>query len=90
MTGSFPGANIALFSVCETMNITPIVISSAGSSSWGANREELSWPYIENFLYNNKLIISNNNSAFGLKIARKYSIPYKFFSSIDHKKFERN
>jgi len=43
-----------------------------------------------NFPIKVRLIISNNNSAFGLKIARKYSIPYKFFSSIDHKKFERN
>ena len=50
MTGSFPGANIALLSVCETMNIIPVIISSAGSSSWGANREELSWPVIEDFL----------------------------------------
>ena len=56
MTGSFPGANIALLSVCETMNIIPVIISSAGSSSWGANREELSWPVIEDFLYAQKLI----------------------------------
>jgi len=56
MTGSFPGANIALLSVCETMNITPIIISSAGSSSWGANREELSWPIIENFLHGQKIL----------------------------------
>jgi len=56
MTGSFPGANIALLSVCETMNIIPIIISSAGSSSWGANREELSWPIIENFLHNQKIL----------------------------------
>ena len=56
MTGSFPGANIALLSVCETMNITPIIISSAGSSSWGANREELSWPIIENFLHDQKIL----------------------------------
>ena len=56
MTGSFPGANIALLSVCETMNITPIIMSSAGSSSWGANREELSWPIIESFLHNQKIL----------------------------------
>ena len=56
MTGSFPGANIALLSVCEVMDITPIIMSSAGSSSWGANREELSWPVIENFLHTQKII----------------------------------
>ena len=56
MTGSFPGANIALLSACETMGVIPIIISSAGSSSWGANRESFSWPAIESFLYDEKLI----------------------------------
>ena len=60
MTGSFPGANIALISACEAMNIKPVIISSAGSSSWGANREDFPWPSIENLLYYKKLI--NNKS----------------------------
>jgi len=56
MTGSFPGANIALLSACRAMKINPIIISSAGSSAWGANRPEFSWPVIESLLYNNNLI----------------------------------
>ena len=36
------------------------------------------------------LIISNNAKAKGLKLAKKYSIPYKYFSSKNKKKFERN
>ena len=56
MTGSFPGANIALLSACKAMNIKPIITSSAGSSAWGANRPEFSWPAIESFLYKKKLI----------------------------------
>ena len=36
------------------------------------------------------LIISNNIKANGLKIAKKYSIPYKYFSSKSQKLFERN
>ena len=36
------------------------------------------------------LIISNNINAKGLKLAKKYSIPYKFFSSKNRKTFERN
>ena len=56
MTGSFPGANIALLSACEIMGVVPVVISSAGSSSWGANREAFSWPAIESFLYDEKFI----------------------------------
>jgi len=37
-----------------------------------------------------ELIISNNINANGLKIAKKYSIPYKYFSSHSQKLFERN
>ena len=37
-----------------------------------------------------KLIISNNTCAKGLKLAKKHSIPCKFFSSKNKKKFERN
>ena len=56
MTGSFPGANLALLSVCETMNITPMIMSSAGSSAWGANRVDLSWPIIESYLFENNFL----------------------------------
>ena len=37
-----------------------------------------------------ELIISNNLDAKGLKLAKKYSIPYKFFSSKKRERFERN
>ena len=56
MTGSFPGANLALLSACETMGIVPVIMSSAGSSAWGANREEFSWPIIESFLLDEQII----------------------------------
>ena len=56
MTGSFPGANIALLSVCEALDVVPVIISSVGSSSWGANVEDFTWPKVEKFLYDNKLI----------------------------------
>ena len=56
MSGSFPGANIALLSACKALNIHPIIISSVGSSSWGANNPELSWPAMEMYLYTNKQI----------------------------------
>ena len=49
-TGSFPGANIALLSACKAANIHPIIISSMGSSSWGANQTEKTWLDIENYL----------------------------------------
>ena len=42
-----------------------------------------------NFPIKIELIISNNINANGLKIAKKYSIPYKYFSSNSQKIFER-
>jgi len=42
-----------------------------------------------NFPIKIELIISNNIKANGLKIAKKYSIPYKYFSSKSRKIFER-
>ena len=37
-----------------------------------------------------ELIISNNRKAKGLELAKKYSIPFKFFSYDNQKNFERN
>ena len=65
LTGSFPGANIALLSVCKTLNIHPIIISSLGSSSWGANELEMTWLDIENYLFENEFF-NYKSSAFSL------------------------
>ena len=43
-----------------------------------------------NFPIKIQLIISNNPNAKGLHFAKQYSIPYKFFSSDNKEKFERN
>ena len=43
-----------------------------------------------NFPIKIELIISNNINAGGLKLAKKYSIPFKVFASNNQKKFERN
>ena len=43
-----------------------------------------------NFPIKVNLIISNNNNAKGLKIAKRYGIPFKSFPSTDQNKFERN
>ena len=56
MPGSFPGANIAILSACKTLEVTPVIISSLGSSSWGANKESLTWIDIEDHLYSKGLI----------------------------------
>ena len=65
LTGSFPGANIALLSACKAANIHPVIISSIGSSSWGANEMDRTWLDIENYLIENKYF-SERSVAFSL------------------------
>jgi len=43
-----------------------------------------------NFPIKIELIISNNVNSGGLKLAKKYSVPYKYFSSTNQKRFERS
>ena len=50
LTGSNPGANIALFSATKSLNITPIIISSVSSSTWGATDPNFTWLDMETVL----------------------------------------
>ena len=63
-----------------------VFISGAGSNLKSIIKNSRDY----NFPIKIDLIISNNIRANGLKYARKYNIPYKFFSSDDKKLFERN
>ncbi len=60
MTGSFPALNIAAIIAVETYGAKPIFVSSAGSSSWGANIPNFTWPDIERLLYDKGLIHSKS------------------------------
>jgi len=60
LTGSMPGANIALLSACQVMGIHPIIISSIGASQWGANQVDFMWLDMEDILIQNKLINSRS------------------------------
>tara|TARA_B100001287_G_scaffold18706_1_gene13892 strand:+ start:6671 stop:8041 length:1371 start_codon:yes stop_codon:yes gene_type:complete len=55
MTGSMPGANIAVLMACEVMGLEYVSISSLGASSWGATDMNLSWPKMEKILFDNKI-----------------------------------
>jgi len=50
-TGSFPGANIAVLSAIEAVGLNAVIISSVGSSNWGANEPEFTWLDMERFLF---------------------------------------
>jgi len=43
MTGSLPGLNLAVLSACRAIGAEPILITSVGSSMFGATDPELTW-----------------------------------------------
>ena len=63
-----------------------ILVSGTGSNLESIIKSSRNY----NFPIKIELIISNNRNAKGLKLAKKYSIPHKFFSSKNRKTFERN
>ena len=63
MTGSMPGANLAVLSACQAMGITPITISSLGASQWGANQIDFTWLDMESILVKNGLYSSKSVAA---------------------------
>jgi len=56
MTGSFPGVNIAFYSACEVFGLEPVVITSVGASTWGANNPNFTWLDMEKILFDARLI----------------------------------
>jgi poly-gamma-glutamate system protein len=56
MTGSFPALNIAVLAAIMALDLKPTIISSVGSSQWGANDPNFLWVDMENLLYEKGLI----------------------------------
>ena len=56
MTGSFPALNISVLQACESLDLRPMVVSSAASSQYGANHPDMMWPDMEKILYDEGLI----------------------------------
>lgn len=63
MTGSFPGVNIAFYSACEVLGVEPVVITSVGASTWGANHPDFTWLDMERVLFDSKIITSRSVAA---------------------------
>ncbi|NOX48671.1 MAG: poly-gamma-glutamate system protein [Chlorobi bacterium] len=63
MTGSFPALNIATFAALETLGLNPIVITSVGSSNWGANDPYFTWLDMENLLNKSKIFHTRSVAA---------------------------
>jgi poly-gamma-glutamate system protein len=56
MTAANPGINLALFSALEILELQPVIITSVGSSMFGANREDFTWLDMEKVLREKGLI----------------------------------
>ncbi len=49
-TGAFPAMNVAVMAACKVMGLKPVIITSIGASTWGANWEEFTWLDMESAL----------------------------------------
>jgi len=56
MTGSLPGLNLAVLAACHAVGAEPIVITSVGSSMFGATDPELTWLDMESVLANRGIL----------------------------------
>ena len=63
LTGSMPGANIAVLTAANAMGLIPMVITSVGASQWGANHADFTWLDMESILFNKGFINSRSVAA---------------------------
>jgi poly-gamma-glutamate system protein len=55
-SGSFPAINICVLAALKVLKVEPIIISSTGSSQWGANLPLLTWPDMERLFAEKSLL----------------------------------
>lgn len=65
-SGSFPAMNIAVLAAAEAMGLKIVLISSLGSSTFGANIPELNWLVMEDILHNKRIITSRRSVGYSL------------------------
>ena len=63
MSGSFPALNISVISAIETLDLNPILISSVGSSNFGANDPFFTWLDMEKILFDANIFHSKSVAA---------------------------
>ena len=63
LTGSMPGANIAVLSAAKAMSLYPIIITSVGSSTWGANSPDFTWVDMEKILADHQVLPFRSTAA---------------------------
>lgn len=55
MTASFPAINISTIAALQTLEVNPIIVTSVGSSNWGANDPYFTWLDMERYLVESKI-----------------------------------
>ncbi len=63
LSGSFPALGLAAIVACEELGLETVLLSSVGSSSFGANRPELTWLDMERTLADAELIDTRTHLA---------------------------
>jgi poly-gamma-glutamate system protein len=63
LSGSFPALNVAVMSALKTVDLVPIIITSVGSSMWGANYPELTYLDMEHILNQHDLFSHTTMAA---------------------------
>jgi len=62
-SGSFPGLNISVIAAVETLKLKPVIITSEGSSNFGANDPYFTWLDMENVLYKSNIFHNRSVAA---------------------------
>ena len=62
-TGSYPGANLAILSALEVMDVSAVIISSCGSSEYGATHPEFTWIDMETHLAKQNIFSNSSTLA---------------------------
>lgn len=63
LSGSFPALNLAAIIAIEAKEAIPVIISSIGSSTWGANRTIFAWLDMETLFFENGIIKNRTETA---------------------------
>ncbi len=63
LTGSMPGANLAVYCAAYEMDLVPIIVTSLGASQWGANDENFTWLDMERVLRDSGVVDYHSRAA---------------------------
>ncbi len=77
LTGSMPGANLAVYSAIKSLGLRPVIITSVGSTWWGANNPDFTWLDMEKVLAEKGILsyrsiaasIGGNDDQGGLRLS---------------------